>query len=158
VTRVATLGDLARGVGGRRSRDKTDVERAQQIAALVERRRMRTNRRRPGEVRSGDAEDAVPNRERRLADDRQRRLVEQVMRLGDRAGERALDRQHPEIDARLPRRLDHRRERRQVDRERARGEDGGRGAAVTAARAWKSDRRAHRAAKSRRISRLQRAQ
>ena len=50
---------------------------------------------------SGDVaerDEAVADAERRLGDDRERVLVEQVVRLGDRAGERALDRQHAEVD------------------------------------------------------------
>ena len=40
------------------------------------------------------ADEVVADRDRRLGDDRDGRLVEQVVRLVDRPGERALDRQH----------------------------------------------------------------
>ena len=40
------------------------------------------------------ADEAVADREDRLGDDRERRLVQQVVRLGDGPDERALDREH----------------------------------------------------------------
>jgi hypothetical protein len=47
----------------------------------------------------------VADAEHGLARDRQRRFLEQVMRLGDRADERALDRQDAELDLTGDRRL-----------------------------------------------------
>ena len=58
-------------------------------------------------------DEAVPDAQCRLGHDRERVLVEQVVRLGDRAGERALDRQHAEVDLAARRRLDDREEARQ---------------------------------------------
>ena len=45
-----------------------------------------------------DPDEAMADAERGLGDDRQRVLVQQVVRLVDRAGERALDRQDAEVD------------------------------------------------------------
>jgi hypothetical protein len=53
------------------------------------------------------ADEAVPDRQDGLARDRERRLVEEVMRLVDRPGQRALDRQDAECDVALCRRFDH---------------------------------------------------
>ncbi len=78
-----------------------DVPVGEQVAALVERGRVRPQRpSRPPTFEPGRPSRQWTDRQRHLAHDRERRLVEQVVRLGDRADERALDRQHAELDLR----------------------------------------------------------
>ena len=87
-------------VTGRGRGDRDGVgERRQQPAALVERDRVRVDLADLGERDHGGADEAVVHGQDRLRDDRERRLVEQVVRLGDRADERALDREDAVGDA-----------------------------------------------------------
>ena len=82
----------------------------EQPAALVERGRMRAH---DADLLERDIlrpYEAVADRQHGLARDRERRLVEEVVRLVDGAGERALDRKDAEGDFALRRRLHHRRE------------------------------------------------
>ena len=82
--RVAAGGDLLCGVGGRRCCDDRGLRQPrEQVAALLERAR----------VRAHDA-DRLKAHVRGTGDDREVALVEEVVRLGDRTGERALDRKH----------------------------------------------------------------
>jgi len=53
------------------------------------------------------ADEAVPDREDGLVRDRERRLVEEVVCLVDRPGQRALDRKNAERHVALCRRLDN---------------------------------------------------
>ena len=87
------LGDLRGGIGSRGGRDRADpVQPPQQLPALLERDGVGANdadlalRERP----AGD--EMVADRNGRLGDDRERRVVEQVVRLGDGPGQRVLDR------------------------------------------------------------------
>ncbi len=66
----------------------------EQRPALLERDRVRTD---DADLLERDRlarDEEVPDRERRLRDDRDRRVEEQVVRLRDGSRERALDRQH----------------------------------------------------------------
>ena len=74
-------------------------QRGEQAPALVERHGMRAHDADLRQRHLGDADEEVPDRQDRLLGDRRRRVDEQVVRLGDRAGDRALDRQHARVDA-----------------------------------------------------------
>ena len=100
------LGDLGGGLGGRRRGDRLHArQRAQQLAALLERDRVRLDDADVLERERLARDEVVPDRDRRLGDDRDRRLVEQVVRLVHGPGERALDRQHAVRHLALDRRL-----------------------------------------------------
>ena len=80
------------------------------------------------ERNDGRPDEAVVHGQDRLGDDRERRLVEEVVRLCNRPDEGALDREHPERDTAGDDRVDHVREGRQ------RHEAGGREEPVTGRR------------------------
>src|SRR5207244_2959427 len=97
------------------------------------RRRMRANggdalQRRPGRRR-----EAVVYSQRRFADDRQRSVVQQVVRFRDRPCERALDGQDAEVDFRCYCRVDDSDEARQRDRAIRVGREDGRGSVAMTA-------------------------
>ena len=108
------LGDLPGGVGRRRRRQAADGRASGSGRG--------TGRRRPGRSEASGPRPAaigalrsetVDDRQRHLGDDRERRLVEQVVRLADRAVEGVLDRQHAERHLARDRRLDDRQEARE---------------------------------------------
>ena len=84
----------ARGGSRRRRDDRRAGIDGEQLAALLERDRVRVDDADVLERERLARDEVVPDRERGLGDDRERRLVEQVVRLVHRTGERALDRQH----------------------------------------------------------------
>jgi hypothetical protein len=93
---IASLCRLARGVRGRRGRDEPSVgEGVEELPALVERARVRPDEADLGQRDVSGSDERVSDRENRLGDDRERALVQKVMGLRHRSGERALDRQHP---------------------------------------------------------------
>ena len=97
--RVAVGRDLRSSVTGRGRRDGRRPRHVrEQPPALVERDRMRAHDADLLERHVGDAHEAVADRQDGLGRDRERRAVQQVVRLGDGAGERALDREHAERD------------------------------------------------------------
>ncbi len=132
LVRVAALGDVLRRIRGRRGRDRLRVRhRGEQDTALVERDRVRVDDPDLLERRPGPADELVVDRQHRLADDRERRVVEQVVRLRDRTGERALDREHAVLDLARGDRLRDGAEARQRQRLGALGEEAlARGGAV----------------------------
>ena len=104
--RVVRLGHLARRVGGRRGgmqRTPSACTRSRHWSKATGFERSVLHL---GDLDRAPREQAVDDRQRHLGDDRQRRLVEQVVRLGDRAVERVLDRQHAERDLGRDRGLD----------------------------------------------------
>ena len=92
---VARLGDPAgRGRRRRRHLGQRVGNRREEPAALGQRGRVGVH---PGErvdVGARQAHQAVRHRDHRLGHDRQRRVRQQVVGLGDRTGQRVLDRQH----------------------------------------------------------------
>ena len=96
--RIAVLGDVRGRVGGRRRRRSRSPTASRRAACGTGRARPDASARRAS-LRAGPL--PAPTRKWRigqhgLAGDRERRVVEEVVRLGDRAGERALDRQDAE--------------------------------------------------------------
>ena len=113
---IAVLGDLVGRVRGRRRRDRgRPRHRGEEPPALVERGRVRADDLDLLERHRGRANEAVADRQDRLAGDRERRVVEQVVRLVHRPGERALDGQDAERDVAVGGRLDDRGEARERD-------------------------------------------
>ena len=79
---IAVLGDLVRGVRGRRRRDRGRPRHGgEKAAALVERGGVGAHDRDLLERDERRADETVPNRKDRLAGDRERRVVEQVVGL-----------------------------------------------------------------------------
>jgi hypothetical protein len=106
--RVAALGDVGGGVGrGRRSDRGSAGHGCKEAAALVERDRVRVHGGDVVERDLGRAHEEVTDGQDRLAGDRERRVVQEVVRLGDGAHERALDRQDADVDRAGGRRLGH---------------------------------------------------
>ena len=100
--RLAVLRDLPRGLRGRGRRDGDRVRQArEQLPALVERHRMRADDADVVDRRARARNEAVANREQRLALDREPGVEEQVVRLCDGARDGALDREHAALG--LPR-------------------------------------------------------
>jgi hypothetical protein len=114
--RVAALRDVGRGIG---RRGRCDCRRPghgrEQPAALVERDRVRVDGSDPVERDLGRADEEVSDGQDRLAGDRERRVVEQVVCLRNRTDERALDRQDADVDRARGRRLGHGGEARKGD-------------------------------------------
>ena len=145
---IAVLGDVRGRVGGRRRRDRGCVRhRCEEHAALVERDRVGVDGPYLRERDLLGPDEEVPDRENRLADDREGRVVEEVVRLGDGARERALDGQYADVDRAVGRRLRDRGEARQRDELGAvREEAVARGCAVGAVASGVADDRGCRAA------------
>ena len=145
LSRVAPLGDLGGRIGGRGRRDRgRPGHRREQAAALVEGGRMGADDADLVERNVLRPDQAVADRQDGLARDRERRLIEEVVRLVDRAGQRALDREDAEGDLSVCRRRHHRREARQRDELGAGRKQvvAGRGA-VRAVTAWIGDVHSH---------------
>jgi hypothetical protein len=89
------LGHLCRRIRGRRGRDRLGVaQSAEEAPALVERGRMRADDADLPVLERLAGDEVVADRDGRLGDDRERRLVQQVVRLRDRADQGVLDREH----------------------------------------------------------------
>ena len=104
---IPGLRRLARGVRRRRRRHGDRVRQpVEEPPALLERGRVRAHDADLVERDLLPREQAVPDRQHGLGDDRDRPLVQQVVRLVHRAHERALDRQHAVrgVGVRRPRR------------------------------------------------------
>jgi len=86
----------------------------------------------------------VSDRQHGLGDDRERMLVQQIVRLGDRARKRALDRQHAVPGVRVCDGVRDRPEAAEGDELGQRVQRGGGGAGVRARRPRIGDGRAHR--------------
>jgi hypothetical protein len=94
---IAALGDDAcrpRGVGGH---DRRQPELADHLAALAERLDVAFDRLDLAELGPAHAHQLMADRQKPLADDVQIRSRQQVMDVGDAAGDRVLDRDHAEI-------------------------------------------------------------
>ncbi len=95
--RIPVLGDLSGCVGGRRSRDPGRPRHGrEQLPALIERDRVRADDPDVLERKRGRPDEVVPDRQHGLRADRERGVVEEVVRLVHRARERALDREDAE--------------------------------------------------------------
>ena len=121
--RVAVRRDLSCRVARRGRGDRRRPRHLrEELPALVEGDGMRADDANLLERDALGGHEQVADRKHGLRRDRERRAVQQVVRLGDRARQRALDRQHAERDRAARRRLDDRVERRQRDELRVREE------------------------------------
>jgi hypothetical protein len=108
--------DLGGRIGGGRGGDGgCPWHRREEPTALVQRDRMRANDADLLPSYPSDAYEAVPDEQHGLAGDRERRSVEEIVRLRHRARERALDREHTERDRSVDGRLHDGVEARQGD-------------------------------------------
>ena len=111
--RIVELADAAgreRGVGG--GRRLTGGQAAEKLAALRQRLRMRVDLAERLERDVGHADEAVPDVDDLLADDRQVEAQQQVVGLVHRSRGRVLDRQHAAVGMTIDDRLEHLPERR----------------------------------------------
>ena len=93
--RIAELRDRGRGVARRGGDDRRRPRhRGEELAALVERDGMRADLAHVVERDRGGPDEAMADREDRLGDDRERGVVQEVVRLVHGPDERALDREH----------------------------------------------------------------
>ena len=107
-------------------------QRGEQLAALVERHRVRADLADVGERDRRRPDEAVVDRQDRLGDDRERRVVQQVVRLVDGPDERALDREHAVRCTARPRPRRRRRRRTAAATRRAAGKSRSQAAALWA--------------------------
>ena len=94
---VAALGDDAGAAGGVAGDDRLDAELADDAAALAERVDVALDGLDVGELGAARRHQLVVDRQEPFADDEQAGLRQQMMDVGDPAGDRILDRDHAEI-------------------------------------------------------------
>ena len=94
---VAALGDDARAAGGIARHDRLDAELADDAAALPERVDVALHGLDVGEFGAARRHQLMADRQEPFADDEQAGLRQQMMDVGDAAGDRILDRDHAEI-------------------------------------------------------------
>ena len=94
---VAAFGDDARRAGGIARHDRLDVELADDVAALPERVDVALDGLDVGEFGAARRHQLMMDRQEPFADDEQAGLRQQMMDIGDAAGDRVLDRDHAEV-------------------------------------------------------------
>ena len=94
---VAALGDDARRAGGIARHDRPDAELADDAAALPERMDVALDGLDVGKFRAARRHQLMMDRQEPFADDEQAGLRQQMMDVGDAAGDRIFDRDHAEV-------------------------------------------------------------
>ena len=88
---------IARAAGGVARDDRLDAELADDAAALAERMDVALDGLDVGELGAARRHQLVTDRQKPFADDEQAGMRQQMMDVGDAAGDRILDRDHAEI-------------------------------------------------------------